>query len=54
MTHPRVLLLLVFLLSSVAKRDAVGRKPKRKVFAVEGVKAWDRDVIQQLLGMFFI
>ncbi|KAI0348201.1 hypothetical protein BDW22DRAFT_1424406 [Trametopsis cervina] len=47
-THPRILFLLGFLVSSVAKRDAVGRKPKRKVFANEGISAWDRDVEQEL------
>lgn len=49
MTHPRVLFLLAFLVSSVAKRDAIGRKPKRKVFAGEGVASWDKEVEQELI-----
>ncbi|TFK56312.1 hypothetical protein OE88DRAFT_1620238 [Heliocybe sulcata] len=43
-THPRILYMLTFLVSAVAKRDAVGRKPKRKVFAGEGIAAWEREV----------
>ncbi|KAI0041400.1 hypothetical protein FA95DRAFT_1548791 [Auriscalpium vulgare] len=42
MTHPRTLYYLAFLLSSVAKPDPVGRKPKRKVFALEGLAMFDR------------
>lgn len=42
-THPRVLFLLVFLITSVAKRDPVGRKPKKRVFAVEGLKVLKRE-----------
>ncbi|CCM03812.1 uncharacterized protein FIBRA_05961 [Fibroporia radiculosa] len=42
-THPRVLFLLAFLVSAVAKRDAVGRKPKRKVFATEGLATWETE-----------
>ncbi|CAL1693812.1 unnamed protein product [Somion occarium] len=41
-THPRILFLLAFLISSAAKRDAVGRKPKRKVFAMEGLAACEK------------
>ncbi|KAF8308394.1 hypothetical protein DL93DRAFT_1893951 [Clavulina sp. PMI_390] len=37
-THPRVLYELAFLISSVSKRDLVGRKPRRKIFAEEGLK----------------
>ncbi|KAH9926501.1 uncharacterized protein B0H18DRAFT_1006448 [Fomitopsis serialis] len=40
-THPRILFLLTFLVSATSKRDAVGRKPKRKVFAQAGLDAWD-------------
>lgn len=47
-THPRILFLLAFLVSSVAKRDAVGRKPKRKVFATEGISAWDKEIELEL------
>ncbi|KZT73388.1 hypothetical protein DAEQUDRAFT_721986 [Daedalea quercina L-15889] len=42
-THPRVLFLLTFLVSSTSKRDAVGRKPKRKVFAQAGLDAWENE-----------
>lgn len=47
-THPRVLFLLAFLVSSIAKRDAVGRKPKRKVFAVEGLASWEKELDVEL------
>lgn len=40
-THPRVLFELAFLVSSVSKRDLVGRKPRRKLFAEEGLKISD-------------
>ncbi|KAH9830402.1 uncharacterized protein C8Q71DRAFT_785481 [Rhodofomes roseus] len=40
-THPRILFLLTFLASATSKRDPVGRKPKRKVFAQAGLDAWD-------------
>ncbi|GJE89523.1 hypothetical protein PsYK624_056250 [Phanerochaete sordida] len=43
-THPRVIYLLAFLVSSIAKRDAVGRKPKRKVFAAEGLATWEKEL----------
>ena len=42
--HPRVLFSLGFLVSSVAKRDAVGRKPKRKMFAHEGVLTVEKEL----------
>ncbi|KIJ38993.1 hypothetical protein M422DRAFT_258145 [Sphaerobolus stellatus SS14] len=42
-THPRVLFHLAFLVSAVAMRDATGRKPKPKVFAIEGLKVCDRE-----------
>lgn len=51
-THPRILFLLAFLVSSVAKRDAVGRKPKRKVFASEGLRSWERELGQDVACMF--
>ncbi|KAI0095066.1 hypothetical protein BDY19DRAFT_880730 [Irpex rosettiformis] len=47
-THPSILYQLGFLVSSVAKRDAVGRKPKRKLFANEGLAAWERDISQEI------
>jgi hypothetical protein len=43
-THPRALFLLGFLVSSIAKRDPVGRKPKRKLFAREGVLSVEREL----------
>ncbi|KAI0706088.1 hypothetical protein BC835DRAFT_1312173 [Cytidiella melzeri] len=48
-THPRLLFLLGFLVSSVAKRDVLGRKPRRKVFAAEGLSAWDREIAQAIV-----
>ncbi|KAF9050531.1 hypothetical protein BJ165DRAFT_1320491, partial [Panaeolus papilionaceus] len=33
-----------FLINSISKRDPVGRKPKRKLFAGEGVSALERDI----------
>jgi hypothetical protein len=42
-THPRVLFVLVFLLTAVAKRDVVGRKPKKAVFAREGLAVLERE-----------
>lgn len=47
-THPRVLYHLAYLVSSVAKRDAVGRKPKRKVFATAGLGVWEKEVRKEL------
>ncbi|KZT02078.1 uncharacterized protein LAESUDRAFT_662657 [Laetiporus sulphureus 93-53] len=47
-THPRVLFLLGFLVSATAKRDAVGRKPKRKVFASEGLTVWETEVKREI------
>lgn len=49
-THPRLVYQLGFLVSCVAKRDAVGRKPKRKVFANEGLAAWEREKEQEIVG----
>ena len=42
-THPRILYVLVYLLSAVAKRDAVGRKPRKAVFAKEGLSVLERE-----------
>ncbi|KAH9854482.1 hypothetical protein C2E23DRAFT_726704 [Lenzites betulinus] len=47
-THPRILFLLAFLVSSASKRDAVGRKPKRKVFATEGLATWDAEALREI------
>lgn len=47
-THPRILYLVGFLLTSVSKRDAMGRKPRRKIFAIEGLKAWEKEITKPL------
>ncbi|KAF8167157.1 hypothetical protein B0H34DRAFT_791923 [Crassisporium funariophilum] len=43
-THPRLILALGFLISAIAKRDPVGRKPKRRIFAAEGVVVVDKEL----------
>ena len=43
-THPSGLFSLCFLISSVAKRDPVGRRPKRKLFAHEGLLSLEREL----------
>jgi len=48
MTHPRVVYVLGFLVSSLAKRDLVGRKPKKKVFASEGITAVDKEMKKEI------
>jgi hypothetical protein len=47
-THPRVLLLLAYLVSATGKRDVLGRKPKRRVFVVEGLRLWEGDALREL------
>lgn len=47
-THPRVLYTLGFLVSSISKRDPVGRKPKRRLYAEEGVLTVDRELKKEL------
>ncbi|KAF9812532.1 hypothetical protein IEO21_06171 [Rhodonia placenta] len=47
-THPRVIFMLTFLVSATAKRDAVGRKPKRKVFASEGLSIWESEASREI------
>lgn len=47
-THPRIFYLVVFLLTSISKRDAMGRKPRRKIFAIEGLKAWGKEITKPL------
>lgn len=47
-THPRVFYLIGFLLTSASKRDAMGRKPRRKIFALEGLKAWEKEITKSL------
>ncbi|KAF5352678.1 hypothetical protein D9756_006286 [Leucocoprinus leucothites] len=48
LTHPRVIYALGFLVSSLAKRDLIGRKPKKKVFAAEGIIAVDKEMKKEL------
>ncbi|KAF9040454.1 hypothetical protein BDZ89DRAFT_347994 [Hymenopellis radicata] len=43
-THPRILLILAYLVSAIAKKDPVGRKPKRKLFANEGLTMWEKEM----------
>ncbi|KAJ4485686.1 hypothetical protein J3R30DRAFT_3365295 [Lentinula aciculospora] len=47
-THPRILYVLAFLVSCVAKKDPVGRRPKRKIFAIEGLSTWERELKKEL------
>ncbi|KAH6911011.1 hypothetical protein BKA70DRAFT_1099641 [Coprinopsis sp. MPI-PUGE-AT-0042] len=47
-THPRVLFALAFLVTAIAKRDPVGRKPKRKVFAGEGLAVVERELQKEV------
>jgi hypothetical protein len=47
-THPRVLFALAFLVTAIAKRDPVGRKPKRKVFAGEGLAVVERELLKEV------
>ncbi|CAK5275928.1 unnamed protein product [Mycena citricolor] len=47
-THPRVLYALGYLISAVARRDLVGRKPKRKTFVLEGLGVVDREACKEL------
>ncbi|RXW13250.1 hypothetical protein EST38_g12605 [Candolleomyces aberdarensis] len=42
--RPRILMVLAFLITSIAKRDPVGRKPKRKIFAMEGLLVVDKEL----------
>lgn len=51
LTHPRVMYILGFLVSSLAKRDMIGRKPKKKVFASEGILAIDKELKREIAGM---
>jgi hypothetical protein len=37
-------MVLAFLITSIAKRDPVGRKPKRKIFAMEGLLVVDKEL----------
>ena len=49
-THPRILFVLVFLLSAIAKRDPVGRKPRKAVFAKEGLGVLEREGWGDVVG----
>ncbi|KAF8515678.1 hypothetical protein BU17DRAFT_76792 [Hysterangium stoloniferum] len=42
-THPRVFFHFAFLLSAVAMRDTTGRRPKPKIFAMEGLVVCERE-----------
>jgi hypothetical protein len=53
-THPRTLFSIGFLVSSVAKRDPTGRKPKRRQFAAEGVKVVDNELKKELSGALIL
>ncbi|KAL0069513.1 hypothetical protein AAF712_003548 [Marasmius tenuissimus] len=47
-THPRILYVLAYLVSAVAKKDPVGRKPKRKIFSTQGLATWEKEVKKEL------
>ncbi|KAJ7196931.1 hypothetical protein GGX14DRAFT_375597 [Mycena pura] len=47
-THPRVLYALGYLISAIARRDLVGRKPKRKIFVLEGLGVVEREAAREL------
>ncbi|KAK1228586.1 hypothetical protein PQX77_008364 [Marasmius sp. AFHP31] len=47
-THPRILYVLAYLVSAVAKKDPVGRKPKRKIFSTQGLATWEKEVKREL------
>ncbi|KAJ7174626.1 hypothetical protein C8R46DRAFT_1252427 [Mycena filopes] len=47
-THPRVLYALGYLISAIARRDLVGRKPKRKTFVLEGLGVVEREALREL------
>ncbi|KAF7293644.1 hypothetical protein MIND_01144000 [Mycena indigotica] len=47
-THPRVLYALGYLISAIARRDLVGRKPKRKTFILEGLGVVEREAAGEL------
>lgn len=47
-THPRVIFTLGFLISSISKRDPVGRKPKRRMFANEGMLVVDKELKKEI------
>jgi hypothetical protein len=52
-THPRVIFTLGFLVSSVSKRDPVGRKPKRRLFAQEGMLIVEKELKKELKCKLF-
>ncbi|KAF7324036.1 Carboxylic ester hydrolase [Mycena kentingensis (nom. inval.)] len=47
-THPRVLYVLGYLISAIARRDLIGRKPKRKTFVLEGLGIVEREATREL------
>ncbi|KAK0209314.1 hypothetical protein DFS33DRAFT_1498375, partial [Desarmillaria ectypa] len=48
-THPRILFILAYLVSAISRKDPVGRKPKRKIFAVEGLTVWEKEMRKELV-----
>ncbi|KIY43932.1 hypothetical protein FISHEDRAFT_51821 [Fistulina hepatica ATCC 64428] len=50
LTHPKTILTLAYLVSSIAKHDPVGRNPKKKIFAEEGVRAVEREIRLMVLA----
>jgi len=48
-----MLYILGYLTSACAKRDAVGRKPKRAVFAKEGLKVCEEEMEKEIQCMLF-
>lgn len=53
-THPRVIFTLGFLVSSVSKRDPVGRKPKRRMFSNEGILVVDKELKREISCTFLL
>lgn len=53
-THPRVIFTLGFLISSISKRDPVGRKPKRRMFANEGMLVVDKELKKEIPCTFLL
>jgi len=53
-THPRIIYGLGFLVSSISKRDPVGRKPKRRVYANEGIISMDKELKKEVICVYRI
>ena len=43
-----------FSVSSIVKRDPVGKKPTRKVFAAEGLAVLNREIEKEVQGMCIV